>query len=128
MVIWEIGEGGIGEFLRPRRMRLGRIIHLISKLEAIDVAMIDQKLKKRAVHRAKILEGQMKGLTRAIEQETYCIDLLRHSLSIQKSLQSLNVLLLEQHLRRHVKHQMKSVTSEEKAIKELLAVFELHNR
>lgn len=90
--------------------------------------MIDQKLKKRAVHRAKILEGQMQGLTRAIEGEKYCIDLLRHSLSIQKSLQSLNVLLLEQHLRRHVKHQMKSVKSEEKAIKELLAVFELHNR
>lgn len=90
--------------------------------------MIDQKLKKRAVHRAKILEGQMRGLTRAIESETYCIDLLRHSLSIQKSLQSMNVLLLEQHLRRHVTRQMKHAKSEEKAIKELLAVFELHNK
>lgn len=90
--------------------------------------VIDQKLKKRAVHRAKILEGQMKGLTRAIEAGKYCIDLLRHSLSIQKSLQSLNVLLLEQHLRRHVKHQMKQSKSDERAIKELLEVFELHNK
>lgn len=90
--------------------------------------VVDRKLKKRAVHRAKILEGQMRGLTRAIEEEKYCIDLLRHSLSIQKSLRSLNVLLLEQHLRRHVKHQMKSVQSEERAIKELLEVFELHNK
>lgn len=90
--------------------------------------MVDQKLKKRAVHRAKILEGQMKGLTRAIDAEKYCIDLLRHSLSMQKSLQSLNVLLLEQHLRRHVRHQLKNVKSEEKTIRELLEVFELHNK
>lgn len=91
-------------------------------------AVVDSKLKKRAVHRAKILEGQMRGLTRAIDAEKYCIDLLRHSLSIQKSLQSLNVLLMEQHLRRHVTHQIKSAKSEEKAIKELLEVFELHNK
>ncbi len=98
------------------------------KVAATIVFMIDQKLKKRAVHRAKILEGQMRGLTRAIEGETYCIDLIRHSLSMQKALSSLNGLLLEQHLRRHVKYQMKQTKSEEKAIKELLEVFELHNK
>lgn len=87
--------------------------------------VVDQKLKKRAVHRAKILEGQMKGLTRAIEVEKYCINLLQHSLSIQKSLQSLNRFLLENHLRSHVRHQMKHKKNDEKAIKELLEVFEL---
>ena len=45
--------------------------------------MLDQKLKKRAIHRAKIIAGQVKGLTQAIEKEQYCVELLNQSLSIQ---------------------------------------------
>lgn len=90
--------------------------------------MVDQKLKKRAVHRAKILEGQMKGLTRAIEAEKYCIELLRHSLSISRALCSLNRVLLENHLRTHVKRQMKRPKDDERAIKEIMAIFSLCER
>lgn len=90
--------------------------------------MVDQKLKKRAVHRAKILEGQMKGLTLAIEREKYCIELLRHSLSIRRALCSLNRVLLENHLRTHVKHQMKHPQGDEQAIKEIMEIFNLCER
>lgn len=90
--------------------------------------MVDQKLKKSAVHRAKILEGQMQGLTRAIERESYCVDLLRHSLSISRALCSLNRLLLENHLRTHVRRQMKRKKEDEKAIKEIMEIFNLCER
>lgn len=90
--------------------------------------VVDQKLKKRAVHRAKILEGQMKGLTRAIDAEKYCIELLRHSLSISRALCSLNRLLLENHLRTHARHQMKHPKDDERAIKEIMAIFSLCER
>ena len=33
--------------------------------------MVDQKIKKRALHRAKILKGQFDGLIKAIEKEEY---------------------------------------------------------
>ena len=89
------------------------------------MCMLDQKLKGRAVHRAKILEGQMAGLRKAIGEEKYCIDLLLQSLSIQKSLQSLNRLLLENHIRTHVKHQLQRKGEEEKAVKELITIFSL---
>ena len=90
--------------------------------------MLDKKLKNRAIHRAKIIAGQLDGLIRAIEKESYCPDLLEQSLSIQRSLKSLNGFLLENHLRTHVKHQMQHKGEEEKAVKELIKVYMLSNK
>lgn len=90
--------------------------------------MLNQQLKKRALHRAKILEGQMRGLAKAIEAERYCIDLLRHSLSIQRSLKSLDAFLLENHLRSHVVEQMRHKPDEQRAIRELLEIYILSNK
>lgn len=88
--------------------------------------MVNQKLKNRALHRAKIIRGQLDGLIRAIEKEVYCPDLLGQSLSIQRSLKSLDAFLLENHLRTHVKQQM--YKEEEKAIRELIKVYTLSNK
>lgn len=90
--------------------------------------MLDQKLKNRALHRAKILRGQFDGLTKAIEEELYCPTLLEQSLSIQRSLKSLDSFLLENHLRSHVKVQMEQKGGNEKAVKELIRIYNLSNR
>jgi DNA-binding FrmR family transcriptional regulator len=90
--------------------------------------MLDQKLKDRALHRAKILRGQFDGLIKAIEKEVYCPTLLEQSLSIQKSLKSLDSFLLENHLRSHVKHQMQHKGDDEKAVKELIRIYNLSNK
>lgn len=90
--------------------------------------MVNQKLKSRAIHRAKIIKGQLEGLIKAIEQEEYCPILLEQSLSIQRSLKSLDSFLLENHLRTHVKHQMQARGEDEKAIKELIKVYTLSNK
>jgi CsoR family transcriptional regulator, copper-sensing transcriptional repressor len=85
--------------------------------------MVNQAIKKRALHRAKILRGQLDGLIAAIDREEYCVKLLGYSRSIDRSLTSLDTLLLENHLRTHVKKQLKKRGEVEKAIKELLAVY-----
>jgi DNA-binding FrmR family transcriptional regulator len=86
-------------------------------------------LKKRALHRAKILEGQMRGIQNMIENEDYCVDILTQSLSIQKSIGSLNKLILENHLRTHVSHMLATgdTKTQEKAVDELLSLYELSN-
>ena len=89
--------------------------------------MLNQKLKKRALHRARIIKGQLEGLIKAIDQEVYCTSLLEQSLSIQRSLKSLDAFLLENHLRSHVKHQMQA-SQDEKAVKELIKVYTLANK
>jgi DNA-binding FrmR family transcriptional regulator len=86
-------------------------------------------IKRRALHRSKIIEGQFKGLVKQIDSEAYCIDILTQSLAIQKSLGSLNKLVLENHLRTHVTDMMNSDDSavKEQAIAELLKLYELHS-
>jgi len=91
--------------------------------------MLDQKLKQRTVHRAKIIRGQLEGLIKAIEKEVYCPGLLEQSRSIQRSLKSLDSYLLENHLKTHVKHQMQHRGKEEgRAIKELMQIYNLSNK
>jgi DNA-binding FrmR family transcriptional regulator len=86
-------------------------------------------LKKRAVHRTKILEGQIKGLQKMIDNEAYCMDILTQSLAIQRSLASLDRLVLENHLRTHIVEMMASgdKNHQEKALVELLELYKLHN-
>lgn len=86
-------------------------------------------IKKRAAHRSKIIEGQFKGLQKMIENEAYCMDILTQSLAIQKSLASLNKLILENHLRTHISDMMgaSDAKNSEKAIEELLSLYELNN-
>lgn len=83
-------------------------------------------IKKRAVHRSKIIEGQFKGLQKMIDQEEYCVDILTQSLAIQKSLASLNKLILENHLRTHVSERLAEGDAE-RTVKELLDLYELNN-
>lgn len=84
-------------------------------------------IKRRALHRSKILQGQLKGVEKMIEDEKYCMDIITQNLAIQKSLSSLNKLILENHLRTHITDKMTS--SDEKkqseAVQELLTLYEL---
>ena len=85
-------------------------------------------IKKRALHRSKILEGQMRGLEKMIDNEEYCMDIITQSLAIQKSLRSLNKLLVENHLRTHVADMSAAGgDQQEMAVAELLKVYELNN-
>ncbi len=72
----------------------------------------------------------MKGLEKMIESEKYCMDILTQSLAMQKSLASLNKLILENHLKTHVADDLSAVSSkkaQEKTITELLNLYELNN-
>jgi len=64
-----------------------------------------------------------------IDQEEYCMDILTQSLAIQRSLASLNKLILENHLRTHVTEGLQSNDPDQsqKMIAELLNLYELHN-
>jgi len=90
--------------------------------------MLDQKLKGRAIHRAKIIKGQLDGLIKAIDNELYCPTLLEQSLAIQRSIKSLDSFMLENHIRSHVSHQMQTKGQEEKAVKELIKVYTLSHK
>jgi DNA-binding FrmR family transcriptional regulator len=71
----------------------------------------------------------MKGLEKKIENYEYCMDILTQSLALQKSLASLNKLILENHLRTHIAESMASSNPEKqsRSIEELLSLYEINN-
>lgn len=85
--------------------------------------------KQRATHRSKIIDGQLKGLQKMIDEDAYCMDILTQSLAIQKSLASLSKLVLENHIATHIQAMMASndETQRQKAIDELAQLYELNN-
>ncbi|HEV8024944.1 MAG TPA: metal-sensitive transcriptional regulator [Candidatus Nanopelagicales bacterium] len=54
--------------------------------------------KEALVNRLKRVEGQVRGLQRMVEDDTYCIDVLTQVSATTKALQSVALLLLEDHL------------------------------
>lgn len=69
----------------------------------------------------------MKGLEKMIDKEDYCMDIITQSLAIQKSLASLNKLVVENHLKTHVTDNLSSADEKIQAdtITELLGLYEL---
>lgn len=81
----------------------------------------------KAVRRLKIIEGQVRGLQKMIEDNTYCIDIITQASAVKEALSGVEDLLLENHLATHVMHQVKT-GDEEKAIAEILKVYKLKRK
>jgi DNA-binding FrmR family transcriptional regulator len=54
--------------------------------------------------RLRRIEGQVRGLQRMIDEDTYCIDVLTQISSVTKALQSVALGLLDEHVRHCVAH------------------------
>lgn len=54
--------------------------------------------KDAVLNRLKRIEGQVRGLQRQVEAETYCIDILTQISAATKALDNVALLLLDQHL------------------------------
>ncbi|OGJ43187.1 hypothetical protein A3J23_01775 [Candidatus Peregrinibacteria bacterium RIFCSPLOWO2_02_FULL_48_14] len=81
-------------------------------------------IKKKVQRRLKIIEGQIRGLQKMVENEEYCIDIITQSQAARQALSGVEDLMLENHLSTHVIEQIKSGENK-KAIREILAVHKL---
>ena len=54
--------------------------------------------KDALLARLRRVEGQVRGLARMIEDDTYCIDVLTQLAAVSKGLQGVGVQLLDEHL------------------------------
>lgn len=53
--------------------------------------------------RLRRIEGQVRGLQRLIDEDTYCVDVLTQISSVTKALQSVGMGLVDEHLRHCVR-------------------------
>lgn len=58
------------------------------------------------------IEGQVRGLSKMIDEDQYCIDVLTQLASVSKALQAVGLGLLDQHVRHCVRHAAESDPAE----------------
>jgi DNA-binding FrmR family transcriptional regulator len=82
--------------------------------------------KDQLKNRALSIQGHMGAVARMIEEDTYCIDIIKQTQAVEKALDRLNALILERHLNRCVTTAIRGnkPKERERVIKELLGVFE----
>ncbi|GIW66571.1 MAG: hypothetical protein KatS3mg095_0469 [Candidatus Parcubacteria bacterium] len=88
---------------------------------------MNKELKNRVLRRLNIIKGQIDGLKNMIEKDKYCIDILIQSMAIKNALSGIEDLILENHLKTHVKEQFKN-KKEKVTVKELVKIYKLAKR
>ena len=85
--------------------------------------------KDEYIKRLRRIEGQVRGLQRMVEEDTYCIDILTQVSAANRALQSVAVGLLDEHVRTCVRdaatgddpeHADRMVTEATRAIERLV--------
>jgi DNA-binding FrmR family transcriptional regulator len=82
--------------------------------------------KDQLKNRALSIQGHMGAVARMLEEDAYCIDIIKQTQAVEKALDRLNALILERHLNRCVTTAIRGnkPKERERVIKELLGVFE----
>jgi len=83
-----------------------------------------KEVKKSVGRRLKLIEGQVRGLERMIEEDVYCVDIITQTSAVRHALSAIEDAMLENHLSTHVFEQMKD-GKQVKATKEILSVYKL---
>lgn len=83
--------------------------------------------KQKLVQRLKIIEGQVRGLQKMLEEDKYCIDIITQTSAIKQGLSNVEDALLEGHLGHCVVNQIKKGETT-KATGEILKVYKLKRK
>ncbi len=82
--------------------------------------------KAEALKRMKSIAGHVKGIERMLEEDEYCIDVIKQIQAVEAALNKVSTILLDGHLHSCVTTaiQSKDVKEREKVLNEIAEVFE----
>ncbi len=91
---------------------------------------MNETQKKEVVNRLKSVEGHVRGIERMVEEDQYCIDILKQTKAVQRALDKVNAMILDNHLHSCVTRAIQGDDAQdrERVIDELLDVFETTSR
>jgi DNA-binding FrmR family transcriptional regulator len=82
-------------------------------------------LKKDLINRLKSVEGHVRGIQRMVDEDVYCMDILKQIKAVQQALERVSALTLENHLNTCVTTAIRSEDEVEKdrVFNEIMDVF-----
>lgn len=80
--------------------------------------------------RLKTVEGHLRGVIRMVEEDAYCIDVIRQIQAVEAALNKVSVSILENHLNSCVTTAIQGddVAERERVLKEITEVFDASNK
>jgi CsoR family transcriptional regulator, copper-sensing transcriptional repressor len=81
---------------------------------------------ENAMRRLKTIEGHIRGIERMVEQEAYCIDIIRQIQAVQAALNKISTAILDEHLHSCLTTAVRGDDPDERerVLQEISAVFE----
>lgn len=91
---------------------------------------MDPQVKADIVRRLQCAEGHVRGVQRMVEEDKYCIDVIKQVDAVQAALRKVNELILERHLHMCVTTAIRGDDAErrEAVITEIMGVFAITNK
>ncbi len=60
------------------------------------------EVKEETLKRLNYVDGHLSGIRRMIEEDKYCVDVLKQTYAVRRAIQKIEGLILEGHLHTHV--------------------------
>ena len=89
-----------------------------------DRTPVDTSSKPDILKRLAYVEGHLQGIRRMVEEDKYCVDVLKQTYAVRRAIEKLEAMILEGHLHGCVVHGIKD-GREDEVLKELLELYEL---
>jgi DNA-binding FrmR family transcriptional regulator len=83
--------------------------------------------KEDMLKRLNYIEGHLKGIGRMVNEDQYCVDILRQTYAVRKAIEKLEAIILDNHLHTCVAEAITSGKQDE-MIEELMQLFNLTGR
>ena len=83
--------------------------------------------KKETLKRLSYIEGHLAGVKRMLEEDKYCVDILKQTFAIRRAIEKVEAMLLEGHLETCVVEGMRN-GREKEVLGELVELYTLANR
>ncbi len=82
------------------------------------------------LNRLKSVEGHVRGIERMVEDDAYCIDVIRQIQAVQAALNKVNTMILEEHLNSCLITAVRGEdpAERERVLKELANVFDMSTK
>ncbi len=86
--------------------------------------MLDAETKRKSILRLRRIAGQVQGIQRMLEEDQYCVDILRQTYAVRKAIEKLEAMILEDHLHGCVPEGIRE-GREQAVIEELVQLYNL---
>ncbi|MCH7642806.1 MAG: metal-sensitive transcriptional regulator [Chloroflexi bacterium] len=86
-----------------------------------------EETKKDATNRISYIEGHLAGVKKMIEEERYCVDILKQTYAIRRAIEKLETKLLDGHLHSCVVQGVREGRADE-ILDELVELYALANK